>query len=359
MKHLTAVRNGLLICVLGLLMAGCATEQQKYRYVWPRLPERPRIEWLGAYQSERDLPNPSRLASVLLEEPVYLDEPFYIATDGEGMVYVGDLKLGGVVVFDFKKSKSHLLGADYDKKPSAPGGIALDEEGNIYVADNNLKGIFVYDRTEKMKDVLDLTPLKVNGIGALTIDTKLHRIIVPDIRGHRILLLDYRGQLVSTIGERGLKDGTFTYPVAVAIDKDGNYLVCDQMNARIQRFTPDGKFLSKFGERGDSRGYLAIPKALAVDAEGHIYVTDGKNHKVGVYDANGQFLIDIGAPYTFDGLRVNPGGFHTPQGIVVDKHDTIYVVDSMNRRFQVFQYMSDDYLAKHPITEKEQAPIIK
>jgi DNA-binding beta-propeller fold protein YncE len=349
--------KSLLVCVLGLIMAGCATEQPKYRYVWPRLPERPRIEWLGAYQSERDLPNPSFVTSVLLEEARYLDEPFYIATDGEGKVYVGDMKLPGVMVFDFNKSKTHIMAEDYEKRPLSPAGVALDEEGNIYVADAYLKCIFVYDRNERQKEILDLDVLKVNGIGALTIDAKRHRILVPDIRGgHRILVLDYHGKLLLTIGERGLDKGTFTYPTAVAIDKEGNYLVCDQMNARIQRFTPEGKFLSMFGERGDSKGEFALPKAVAVDSEGHVYVTDGKNHKVGIYDVNGQFLLDLGGPYTFDGRKTNPGGFHTPQGIVIDKHDKIYVVDSMNRRFQIFQYLNDSYYEKHPLTEKDQAP---
>ena len=350
------VKNGLIMCLLGACLAGGAGPQAAGRYVWPRLPERPRIEWLATYQGERDLPNAS-FVGALVEEAPSLEAPMFVATDGEGKkIYISDQLNRGVLVFDVEKGKVHKLAATDEKRPLSPAGIALDEDGNIYVADTSKHDIYVYGQDEQLKKIIELGK-QVNGIGALTIDVKLRRLIVPDIRGHRIAIFDYDGKFILALGKgRGVEDEQLNYPTAVAIDKEGNYLVCDQMNARIQRFTPDGKFLSRFGQRGDGGGELAVPKAVAVDSEGHVYVTDGKNHKVGIYDVSGQYLLDFGGPFTFQGTSHNPGGFNTPQGIVIDRHDRIYVVDSMNRRLQIFQYMNDSYLEKHPITEKDMAP---
>ena len=352
MNRLKAMRTMVIAFVLGALLAGCASGPTvKERYFWPRLPDTPRIEWLGAYQSIRDLENASKISELLAaEDPLYLKDPFYLVSDGAGKVYVGDMKDRGVVVFDFPKGTVHLLAEDYATRANAPTGVALDDEGNIYVADIDRKVIFVYDKTEHEKTVLDFAK-EVKSIGSITIDRKRKRLMVPDIKGHQILVCDLSGKILFSFGKRGIEDGQLNYPTAVAIDKEGNLLVSDQMNARIQRFTPEGKFIAKFGERGDGPGELALPKAVAVDSEDHIYVTDGKNHKVVIFDLAGRFLMELGGPYTFDGLRVNPGGFNTPQGIYIDKNDTIYIADGHNGRIQVFQYLTDAYLRQHPLPE--------
>lgn len=352
MNRIGIVRTMVIAFVMGTLLAGCASGPAvKERYFWPRLPEKPRIEWLGAYQSVRDMENASLLSDLLaVEEPIYLQDPFYIISDGEGKVFVSDMKARGVVVFDFAKSKVHMLAQDYESRATLPTGVALDGDGNLYVADIDKRTVFVYDKNENQKTVLDLSN-DVKSIGAMAIDKKRSRLIVPDIRGHKIAVYDLAGKLISSFGTRGIEAGKLNFPTSVAIDKDGNLLVCDQMNARIQRFTPEGKFISMFGERGDGVGELANPKGVALDAEDHVYVTDGKNNKISIFDLSGQFLLDIGKGYTFDGLHVNPGGFNTPQGIYIDKNQTIYVVDGHNMRFQVFQYLDDAYLQKHPLPE--------
>ncbi|HEY6838226.1 MAG TPA: 6-bladed beta-propeller, partial [Geobacteraceae bacterium] len=279
---------------MGALLAGCASGPAvKDRYFWPRLPDTPRIEWLGAYQSVRDLERSSKLMELLeSEDPVYLRDPFYIVSDGAGKVYVSDMKARGVLVFDFSKGKVHILAEEYAVRPTSPTGVALDGEGNLYAADADRRSIFVYDKNEHEKTVIDVSK-DLKAIGSMVIDKKRKRLVIPDIRGHKILIYDLSGKLLSTFGSRGLDNGLLSFPTAVAIDGEGNYLVSDQMNARVQRFTPDGKFISKFGERGDGPGELALPKGVAVDAENHVYVTDGKNHKIVIFDLTGRYLMDL------------------------------------------------------------------
>ena len=333
--------------------AGCASAPTaKERFYWPRLPETPRIEWLGTYTSEDDLAGTSFVGGLLRsEQPLDLKHPVGIAADGDGKVYVADPEAGGIVIFDFVAKRVYKPLEDNPERPSDPTGIALDRDGRVYVADSKERKVFIYDRNMHSVKTLELAKHGLTSIGYLAVDSERKRIVVPDIRGHKVVVVDMDGALITSIGGKGTDDGYFLFPVAVALDKDGRILVADQMNARVQVFSLDGKFLSKFGDRGDEYGGLAVIKGVAVDTEGHVFVTDGRNHKIGIYDLQGRFYMDLGSRYSFDGRRIMPGGFNTPLAICVDKNDTIYVADSMNHRFQVFQYLNEAYLKLHPLTE--------
>jgi DNA-binding beta-propeller fold protein YncE len=53
---------------------------------------------------------------------------------------------------------------------------------------------------------------------------------------------------------------------------------------------------------------------------------------VQVFNEQGQLL------YYFGGRGTGAEQFQLPAGLQIDKHDRIYVVDSFNRRVQVFHY---------------------
>ena len=42
----------------------------------------------------------------------------------------------------------------------------------------------------------------------------------------------------------------FTRPNGVAVDEEGNIIVADSRNDRVQVFTSSGRFISKFGMKG-------------------------------------------------------------------------------------------------------------
>ena len=91
-------------------------------------------------------------------------------------------------------------------------------------------------------------------------------------------------------------------------------------------------------------------KGVAVDSEDHIYVTEGKGHKLIIFGTNGEYLLTVGGLYSaITTGKQAPGGFVIPQGVFIDDKDVIYVVDQLNRRFQMFQYISDDFLRRNPI----------
>lgn len=346
-----------LLAVLALWVAGCAAKVvDTQRYYWPPLPDVPRIEWLGAYSSESDIKPPSLIDAIAgKEDEASLGQPLFAVSDGLGKIYVTDVRLPGVVMIDLVNKEFKAVGGDqvagYFTRVT---GVALDREGNIYAADGGTRKIVVFSKNQEIINVLDLSK-HVKNIGYFAIDRVRKRIIVPDSWGHQLAVFGLDGSFITKTGKRGDGDGEFNYPSSVAIDPDGNLVVCDAMNGRIQRFTPDLKFISKFGKRGDGIGEFNIIKAVAVDSEGHVYVTDAKSHRVGIYSAEGEILLSVGGPFSLrPGESIAPGGFLLPQGIYIDQNDSIYVVDQFNSRVQKFQYLNEKYLKEHPVTpEKE------
>ncbi len=334
------------------LSAGCAgTPPMKHRFYWPPLPDDPKIEWLGAYRSQDDLP---KTGSQLFfegifgkDDPIAFNRPSGIAADGEGLVYVNDPLNHAIVVYDLKKNKVHLFGRNLESVLQEPMGIDLDTAGNVYVADADAKKIFIFNKAEQPVRNIDLSPFSKRPIG-IAIDKERKRIIVCDAQGHKIDVLDLSGKHLFSFGKRGGGDGEFSVPAWATLLSDGTIVVADSLNARVQLFDPEGKFISKFGNRGDNPGEFQMLKGIARDSEDHIYAVDGKGNNFSIFSPKGEYLLTVGGAFTADS-KIAPGGFLLPMGIFIDKNNTIYVVDQMNYRFQVFQYMDERYLKDHPV----------
>ena len=55
-----------------------------------------------------------------------------------------------------------------------------------------------------------------------------------------------------------------------------------------------------------------------------------------------------GSFFFIGGPGHDPGYFWLPAGVYVDEKDRVYIVDSYNRRVQVFQYLSERWKKKIP-----------
>jgi sugar lactone lactonase YvrE len=86
------------------------------------------------------------------------------------------------------------------------------------------------------------------------------------------------------------------------------------------------------GKLGDQSGTMFRPKGIAFDSEGDLYVVDGLWGVVQAFNRQGQLL------YTFGNRGTALGEFQLPTGLFIDHSDRIYVVDSFNRRVQIFHF---------------------
>lgn len=352
--RLTSHASRLAAFMLFAYLTGCAAPQQqvKRRYFWPPPPDIPKIEFIAAYMGQQDLPKSAsqRFTESLVGETTSakLDRPWGIASDGEGKVYVASTSAAEVMLFDFKNNKVSPL--EVEGLFRAPIGLELDGTGNLYVSDSMKKRVFVFDK--------DLKPLRTIGddntlnrpVG-MAINDGLNRLYVVNSQNHNIAVFDLKtGNHLFNIGKRGDSDGTFNYLTDVDIDSKGNLVVADSMNARVQILDKDGVFIRKFGNRGDGLTDFSLIKGIAVDKQDRIYVTDGRADRMAIFSHEGEALLVVGAATAIGKSRkLNPGGFFLPQDVMIDKNGTVYVVDSMNARFQVFQVVDEEWLKKNPI----------
>ena len=128
-------------------------------------------------------------------------------------------------------------------------------------------------------------------------------------------------------GGKGTGKGQFDSPTGIAVDANGNVLVADTNNGRIEKFSPTGAFLSSIGNKGTAQGQLGAPNGIVLDRAGNIYVADASNHRVQKLAADGTFIAEWKGPDT---------GFYGPRRIAVGPDDSIYVVDQGRARIVKF-----------------------
>jgi len=161
--------------------------------------------------------------AVNLPAGVYPSEPYGIAVDGAGNLYLTDVSNKRVL-------KETLSGGAYTGTTvpttglNASDGIAVDGNGNIYIA-----------------------------------DTFNNRVVEETLNG---------GTYTQSTVAAGL-----SYPYGVAVDGSGNLYIADTLNNRVLRQNPLGNSQSMVGSG------LTYPYGVAVDANGKVYIADSGNHR--------------------------------------------------------------------------------
>ena len=183
-------------------------------------------------------------------------------------------------------------------------------------------------------------------------------------------------------GQRGLGDGQFQKPRAVAYGPDGNVYIVD-MTARIQVFDTDGNFLRSWrtpeykigkpcglsfsndgklmvadthyfrilfysldgtldesrtigGTNGTGPGEFGFVTDVVQDSKGNYYVSEyGDFDRIQKFDSNGKFL------YQWGEHGDQAGQFLRPQGLWIDANDQLWIADAANHRIQVFDVSGD------------------
>jgi len=93
------------------------------------------------------------------------------------------------------------------------------------------------------------------------------------------------GTFVRNIGRVGSGPGEFRFPYGLEIDGDGNLLVCEFGNNRVQKIDPrTGKGLEIWGGAGRDPGQFAYPWAVAVDKRGRVIAVDAGNNRMQVFE---------------------------------------------------------------------------
>jgi hypothetical protein len=157
-------------------------------------------------------------------------------------------------------------------------------------------------------------------------------IVIADTANNRVQICDQEGnctELVGAAGTFGAGQGGiavgFLAPEDVALDGRGHIIVADTGNHRIQ--VCEGGSCTPFGGLGTAAGQFDTPRAVAVDGVGRILVADTGNDRV-------QRCSDTGDCTVIGGFGTAFGRFDAPAGIAAGFDDAIWVADTGNHRIQ-------------------------
>ena len=174
-----------------------------------------------------------------------------------------------------------------------PTGVAVDNEGCIYVADNYSHCLAKFSRDGSR--LLQIICREGPGNGELDSPGGIRvsengEVMICDCANHRVQVFNQILQFQRSFGSKGTNNGEFNWPVDLDFDSSGYIYVSDMDNHRIQVFNADERFVRSFGAHGSEPGQLGQPVFLFVDRDNYLYVSEKRNHRVSIFRTNGDFV---------------------------------------------------------------------
>src|SRR5438876_9927400 len=197
----------------------------------------------------------------------------------------------------------------------------------------------------------------VNSQGHVFVFTRSNSAGGPAYAPAAAQLLEFgpKGEFLREIG-KGLYAWSFAH--SVRIDKDDNIWAIDKGSDMIVEFNQTGRVVMVFGRRRESAdeetkpwehvtpplpavdGLFRQPTDVAWDSNGNIYISDGYiNSRVAKFTKDGDWVASIGEPG-----RTKMGELNTPHTIANDAQGNIYVGDRGNRRLQVIDPKTNQFV---------------
>ena len=206
-----------------------------------------------------------------------------------------------------------------------PWGVAVDKRGQIIIAECHGYCISIYNSEKRTRSFgrKGSAPGQFQSPSGVTLDRD-GNILVVDAGNHRIQKFTANGKFIVSDGRKGDKPPQFSGPVGISISPSEKVYICDNGNHRVQILNPDLTFSASFGSRGSGEGQFQYPEDVALDSRGNVYVADRINHRIQVFTEDGHFLRKI--------WKKGEGhlGLMYPTSIAVDYDDVVYVVENDN-----------------------------
>ena len=276
------------------------------------------------------IPGVTRESGVIANN-VPLGDPFGVALDSAGNLYIGDDAL--LQVYEVSEGVLNAIagvgqfGIDGVGGPATaadllgPSGIAVDSAGDIYFSDvSTVIGTIggqplsfnpLQDRILKISNGT-LTQIAGNGSrgpagdGGPAISAQLFapeglatdaagNVYIADTGNQKIRKITAKTGIITTVAGTGAKgffgdnglavSAELKNPTDVAVDSSGNLYIADNGNSRIRKVSSNGIITTiagtdQSGSSGDGgpaiNAELISPEGVALDSSGRVYFTDGQ-----------------------------------------------------------------------------------
>ena len=218
---------------------------------------------------------------------------------------------------------------------NVPRGLAIDPTTlNIYVADcvNNRVQVFNSDGEYLFHFGNKRGDGRMSNPWGICVTRQI--IYVTQFKTGTVQAYKLDGKFDNKTGGRGREAGQFEYPEGVTCDADGNLIVCDRGNNRIQVLNGELNYMTQFGG-----GILKKPRDVKI-ASNYVIVLDKSNPCLHVFairsDLSGvdhiQDMITQG-----EGLQVCKPSF-----FALDDNNCIVISDQWNHRVSSFSAMGEE-----------------
>lgn len=232
--------------------------------------------------------------------------------------------------------------AGFNREFGEPYGIAVDKKGIVYVSDGEAGKIFRILPEGKIELVTD----KLNTPSAIAFEN-VENLIIADSGSNTIKRLNIiNGEITAIAGienKRGFADGEaanalFNAPIGLAASKDGKIYVADTYNDKI-RLIENGKVSTLAGNsKGFADGVGAeakfdTPCGLAILPDGSLLVADTGNRRLRRIETDGTTttVAGTGEQDSVDGFPMQ-ATFVEPTAVMVNETGVVYVTDGNSIR---------------------------
>ena len=197
--------------------------------VFPPAPAVPRMKYLDYFSYEKvELPKAKRgkekkagwmdrLAGVSPDSKggdapkrrFQLLEPYGVAVDSKGFLYVADTKVGAVFIFNVENNDLQLIKHGVDAHFKAIFGLAMDDNDTLLVSDGDAHHVLVFDSKHKLQT--SFGEAEMNNPNGMAIDFENRFLYVADPAGPMLVYDADSYKLLRKIGTTG-KNHTLTDP---------------------------------------------------------------------------------------------------------------------------------------------------
>lgn len=106
-------------------------------------------------------------------------------------------------------------------------------------------------------------------------------IFIGDRDNARVIVYNTNGEFQWLFGKSGEGNGEFQRGrIHIAVDRFDRLFTTDYFQSRLQIFESNGSFISKLGGVGENLGEFRHPHGLRVDFDGNIIIADKDNHRI-------------------------------------------------------------------------------